>query len=182
MAIYTRKGDRGKTGIYGSKKRISKSDQRVWVLGSIDELNSQLGLVLSLLSDPEIRGIFEDLQEDLFEIAAEIAANKHPIKKFRFKKSKTTKIERLIDYYWPRLPKLQRFVFPGGSTTAAQIHISRALCRRVEREMVEIKVDPSILSYINRLSDLLFTLARWVNYKEGFAEKLWIGLQNKPRR
>ncbi len=171
-----RKGDHRKTSLPPKNRKVLKSDPRICALGTLDELNAHLGLIASLLvleKDSETKEIIESLQKDVFEVSSEIAGvNK---KKFPLGRNKGVgKIEKLIERFLRDLSPLGQFIFPGGTLLAAEIHIARAVCRRAEREIVRLgKVNSGILSYINRLSDFLFVLARWVNLKKGVSEKKW---------
>jgi cob(I)alamin adenosyltransferase len=159
MAIYTKKGDKGETFLADHKRQVSKSSLRIRALGAIDELNSYLGTI----DNSELK----DIQRDLFLIASILAGSN-----LRFSKTKTKKLETKIDKIEKQLPKLKKFVFPQGP-----LHFARALSRRVEREVVALskqqKVKPQILTYLNRLSDYLFLLARKVNFDKGIKEKVW---------
>lgn len=178
MAIYTRRGDQGRTNLYEGKRRW-KNDRRVVALGAIDELNSQLGFVSSLLSrrTRKFKDIIHQVQQDLFEIASELAMP--PPKKTRFLlgAKKIREIEGQIDYLEGELPVLANFIFPGGSPAGASLHVARSVCRRAEREVValsrEEKMNPNILVYLNRLSDLLFMLARKINRLHKTSEVQW---------
>lgn len=180
MAIYTRRGDRGKTGLYGQKGRVRKDDQKIVALGDIDELNCQLGLVSSFLSyrSRGLVSVLRDLQQDLLEIGAEIASprTKSPFKLVSYK---TKKLEKIIDKLEGNLPVLGNFILPGGSIPGAAIHVARSIARRAERDVVRLarkeRVNPEILRYLNRLSDCLFMLAREVNRVEGKKEEVWKG-------
>lgn len=176
MAIYTKRGDQGKTSLYSpspGEKRKWKDDRRVVSIGTVDELNSQLGMVSSLLSGrtKEVKGIIGRIQQDLFEIGAELAAphGNPPVGGHHFSVTfkKVRKIEGIIDGLEGKLPALGNFIFPGGSPPGAALHIARSVSRRAEREAVRLsrkeKVNPNVLVYLNRLSDLLFMLARKVN-------------------
>lgn len=179
MAIYTRRGDRGRTSLYEGKRRW-KNNRRVVVLGAIDELNSGLGFVSGFLSRRarKLESIIHQVQQDLFEIAAELATPQ-PLQKPRFLLGvkKVKEIERQIDYLEGELPVLGSFIFPGGSPAGAALHVARSVCRRAEREVVALsrkeKVNPNILVFLNRLSDLLFMLARKINQLEKSPEKTW---------
>ncbi|TSC90036.1 MAG: ATP:cob(I)alamin adenosyltransferase [Microgenomates group bacterium Gr01-1014_5] len=186
MAVYTKKGDRGTTHLYGEKVARSKSDQRIIALGSIDELNSHLGFVSSLLASGRgskqarfvgIRAEITQIQSDLFEIAACLATlpgNKLP---FEIGLDRVRRLEKIIDGLEGSLPALANFIFPGGSRSGAALHVARSVTRRAEREVVKLaekeKVEPNILIYINRLSDTLFMLAREVNRLEKKKEEIW---------
>lgn len=181
MAIYTRRGDQGKTSLYSPHpggNRKWKDDQRIVSIGTVDELNSQLGMVSSLLSGraKEIKGIIGRIQQDLFEIGAELAV---PCDKPHFSVTlkKVRGMEGIIDDLEGKLPALGNFIFPGGSPSGAALHIARSVSRRAEREAVRLsrkeKVNPNILIYLNRLSDLLFMLARKINRLDKSPEEMW---------
>lgn len=178
MSIYTRAGDRGSTRVYGTRERISKTDRRIASLGGIDELNAQLGVVLVKCGRGRARRELLRVQRDLFEIGAEIATAPPETPPFKLGKSAIARLERSIDFYWKALPPLSNFIFPGGSQTSALLHVARTVARRAERELVnfsqsEFSVNPNILSYINRLSDYLLALARWMNKEEGVGDVIW---------
>lgn len=188
MAIYTRRGDQGKTSLYSPHpggNRKWKDDQRVVSIGTVDELNSQLGFVSSLLSGRAkgVKGIIGRIQQDLFEIGAELAAphGNPPVGGHHFSVTlkKVREVEGIIDDLEGKLPALGNFIFPGGSPSGAAMHIARSVSRRAEREVVRLsrkeKVNPNILVYLNRLSDLLFMLARKVNQLEKAPEDVWRG-------
>ena len=163
MAVYTKTGDKGKTGTFGGK-RVSKSSKLINIIGSIDELNSFLGI---------IRGLTE-IQGNLFTINSIIAGSK-----LHFTKSKTKELERQIDKWEGELPVQKNFIYYGGTSRSAHIFFARALCRRAERELVsfskEQKTPEAIIVYINRLSDYLFMLARSENFKAKVKEEFWKG-------
>lgn len=177
MAIYTKKGDRGKTSLYkkglNQKKQVSKSKTIIHTLGSIDELNSYLGVITSQSEDANLNTTISNIQKDLFTIGSIIVGSN-----LRFSKSKTTKLEKIIDKLEGKLPTLRNFILPGGSKTAAHLQYARSLARKAERKVVTLnedkKIKPQILTYFNRLSDLLFMLARQVNFKKGIKEEVWI--------
>ena len=196
MPIYTRRGDTGTTRIYGSRDSFRKTDSRIVALGAVDELNAQLGMLLvhctprggnaSGRADRAYKITQKQLlilQQELFEIGAEIATAQTAKPPFEMGKNKTRRLERWIDFYWKKLPPLSNFIFPGGSLAGAQLHIVRTVCRRAERVVVELaaaeKVNPNILSYLNRLSDFLLALARWVNKLEGIGDFRWVGASKK---
>lgn len=178
MAVYTKKGDRGTTHLYGEKSARPKSDQRIIALGSIDELNSHLGFVSGNFTPRtrKYRKIIVAIQRDLFEIAACLASpsGKPP---FVISLDRTRRLEKLIDELEGSLPALANFIFPGGSKAGAALHVARSVCRRSERDVVRLnqkeKLEPNILIYINRLSDCLYMLAREVNRLEKKKEEIW---------
>lgn len=168
--IYTKQGDRGKTTICGMI--VEKNNLRLIALGVLDELSSSLGLVLAF--DPKLK-ILEDIQRDLLEIGASLGFSEKDIGQILGKR--TLFLEKEIDRMWENLPPLENFILPGGGKAGGQLHVARAFCRRAEREIVSLsrqeKIQPEILIYLNRLSDFLYVLARWVNQKEGYPEKIW---------
>ncbi|MBI3443498.1 cob(I)yrinic acid a,c-diamide adenosyltransferase [Candidatus Woesebacteria bacterium] len=174
MAIYTKRGDKGKTSLYDKANRqdvrVDKDSTRVKAIGAIDELNSFLGICLSFNGYKSLK----DIQKDLFTIGSILAGAK-----LRFSKTKTIKLEREIDKLEGRLPVLKNFILPGGSPLSSHLQYARALARRTERRVVvlskEDKTKPQILSYLNRLSDFLFMLARKSNFDWGIKEEAWIG-------
>ncbi|MBI2405486.1 cob(I)yrinic acid a,c-diamide adenosyltransferase [Candidatus Microgenomates bacterium] len=185
MPIYTRRGDTGTTRIYGSRDRHSKSGSRINALGTIDELNAQLGLVLVHCRDRRLSGQLARIQQDLFEIGAQLATAPGEPLPFTITKSDIVRLERWIDSYWDRLPPLVNFVFPGGSLSAAQLHVARTVARRAERVVVKLSKEEAlsahILAYINRLSDFLHVAARWANKVEGVEDVIWSSVSSKKK-
>lgn len=181
MAIYTKRGDRGTTTLYGEKRRRSKSNERITAYGTVDELNSQLGLASSLLSrrGGKPRSAIREIQQDLFEIASELATPPSRKPAVAIDAERTRELERLIDDLEEKLPVLANFIFPGGTPAGAAMHIARSVARRAEREVVALakkeKVRPEVLIYLNRLSDTLFMLARQINHFEKKPEEKWRG-------
>lgn len=169
MPIYTRTGDDGTTSLYGGK-RVLKCEELVDVYGSIDELNSWVGLVRSKSKDKRLKSI----QSDLLTIGSSLAGAKINLTVLE---PRITEMEKHIDKMDKELQKLTKFVLPGGSELAAHIHITRSICRRAERQTVKLSknqnLDPLIVTYLNRLSDLLFTLARYINKQVNVKEILW---------
>lgn len=179
MAIYTKKGDRGTTLLYGGISARKKYDSRVVAYGTVDELNAQIGVVLAFLEEDleDIRGWLKEIQKDLFEIASELATESTQQKPFNLESTKVKELEKIIDKLEGNLPPLQNFIFPGGSKPGAILHIARTVCRRAEREIVKLsdkeEVNSNILVYLNRLSDCLFMLARETNRLEKSPEEIW---------
>ena len=178
MSIYTKFGDKGKTSLYGGKT-VSKASIRVESYGAIDELNSSLGIVLAFLKDKNLKTKIIQIQKDLFEIGfslASLSTNKDKNLSLYLQK-RIKEFEKEIDLLTKKLPELENFILPGGSRTGANFHLSRTLARRAERRIVALsekeKVNKEILIFINRLSDLLFTHARFVNHKEKKKETVW---------
>jgi cob(I)alamin adenosyltransferase len=174
--IYTRGGDRGETSL-GDGSRVSKLDPRVAAYGLVDELNSQVGLVLALEGLPEeLRVPLARVQNDLFDVGADLCA---PVgngdERLRVTEAQVSELEELCDRFNEGLPDLKSFVLPGGSEASARLHVARAVCRRAELAAIQtaasIPIDPLVPVYLNRLSDLLFILARAAN--AGRDEPLW---------
>ena len=178
MKIYTKTGDSGETGLHGGT-RVSKDGIRIEACGTIDELNACIGSVRSQIQDSEIDAILHRIQNELFDIGADLATlETHPkAANLRIPPSLTPGLEREIDWFEDQLPPLKNFILPGGSVGGAAVHLARTVCRRAERCVValakEEAVNPEVLIYLNRLSDLLFVLARVVNHRLGESEPLW---------
>ena len=167
MRIYTRKGDTGKTSII-SGEEVLKDSTVIETIGSIDELNAVLGLNISICEHLDIKNILHQVQSNLFIVGSEIACYKmQKDHNMRISQEDIQTIENEIDTINSKLPELTGFIFPGGSHLASNLHIARTVCRRVERVMVrfltENKMGTYALIYLNRLSDLLFVLARYAN-------------------
>ena len=179
MKIYTRTGDTGDTSLFGGQ-RVSKSATRVAAYGDVDELNAWLGLTRTSIPDSQLSSMLEHLQRDLFAVGARLADPGHRIAG-RVTKAAigATDIERLegwIDQLETELPPLRRFILAGGGQAGASLHVARAVCRRAERTVVALGanvVDPELLVYLNRLSDLLFVMARTANHRAGMPETEW---------
>ena len=173
--IYTRTGDKGQTSLIGGK-RVSKSSLRLEAYGTVDELNSTLGLLISYLKLPNDVAFVENIQKCLFRVGGILASDpetKGPLK--QFDETCLKELEQEIDYVESLLPPIHGFILPGGVQAACIAHICRALCRRTERRIIslteETQIDPILLCYINRLSDYLFILARKLNFLEDLEEK-----------
>ncbi len=179
MKIYTKTGDKGLTSLFGGA-RVSKDTDRIEAYGSVDELNSQLGIVRSLKPPPEIDRTLQRVQNDLFTLGADLATPETKTKKkvLRISSSHVEQLERDIDILESSLPPLEHFILPGGTRTSAELHVARTICRRAERSIVrlsrksEIRITPVV--YMNRLSDFLFVAARSVNRSEGGEEAVWV--------
>ena len=178
MKIYTRTGDKGETSLFGGQ-RVSKDALRVEAYGGVDELNALLGLVATETKEPTVRETLVSIQDRLFVLGAELAtpSSSTPSTIPRIGDADIEVLERHIDSADAVLPPLTTFVLPGGTPEAARLHISRTVCRRAERDCVRLarveEVNPTVLIYLNRLSDLLFVLARWVNQRAGVLEVPW---------
>jgi cob(I)alamin adenosyltransferase len=172
--IYTRGGDRGETSL-GDGSRVPKLDCRIAAFGTVDELNSHLGLVLAGDVPAELREIVPRLQNELFDLGADLSVPFGIGDRLRVTEEQIEKLERDCDRLNAALPELRSFVLPGGSEAAARLHVARAVCRRAEREVLaaaeELEINRLVLVYRNRLSDLLFILARTAN--AGGEEPLW---------
>jgi cob(I)alamin adenosyltransferase len=174
--IYTRGGDAGQTSL-GDGSRVSKLDPRVVAYGIVDELNSHVGVVLALADlAPALREPLARIQNELFDVGADLSVPYDPDgARLRVTQEQVDELERLCDEHNELLPELKSFVLPGGSETAARLHVARAVCRRAELAALsaagEVELDPLVPVYLNRLSDLLFILARTAN--AGGEEPLW---------
>ena len=178
VKIYTKTGDHGETGLFDGT-RVSKADPRVEAYGEVDELNAALGLARSLCDVPEIVALLERLQRDLHAVGALLADPRHQIadrvSKAAIGEEDTQRLEQEIDRFESDLPILRRFILSGGTPAAAALHVARTICRRAERRIVALGLNDltTVLVYVNRLSDLLFVLARAVNHRAGIAETEW---------
>jgi len=181
MRIYTRTGDEGQTGLFGGG-RVAKDDPRVEAYGDVDELNATLGLARAIEPDPRIDEILVAVQRDLFAIGA-LLATPDPVKmreqlaKARIDEARITQLEQDIDAGESELTPLRAFVVPGGTPKAATLHVARTVCRRAERRVVhlahEVELPALAAIYLNRLSDLLFVLARVATRRAGAGEVTW---------
>ena len=179
MKIYTRTGDSGETALLGGK-RVSKADARVGAYGDVDELNAWLGLVRAGAVGSELMSMLERIQRDLFAIGARLAdpggtvANR--VAKAAVTAEDVARLEGWIDQLETHVPALRCFILAGGSQAGASLHVARTVCRRAERTVVALgtaHVEPAILTYLNRLSDLLFVMARVANRRDGVPELEW---------
>jgi cob(I)alamin adenosyltransferase len=177
--VYTRRGDSGQTSLVGGQRR-SKNDLRIEAYGTVDELNSFIGLAGESARElPELAGILRRVQHELFNLGSILATlpeDVHP-KQARITPADTEQLECEIDRMNEGLPPLRSFVLPGGSRLNAELHICRTICRRAERVCVALaaqaQVDEASLKYLNRLSDALFVWSRWASHRLGVAEVLW---------
>lgn len=178
MKIYTKSGDKGKTSLLGGK-RVSKDDIRIEAYGTVDELNSILGVCRSMNPPDEINESLEILQKHLFILGADLASpqGKSIKSSKRISSEHVQFIEQQIDKIESYLPPLKNFIIPGGHPLAGTLHIARSVCRRAERRVVHLshqrKVNKVTIQYLNRLSDLLFVFARWVNVLNKIPERKW---------
>ena len=179
MKIYTKTGDAGATGL-GDGSRVGKDHPRVSAYGDVDELNAALGVAIAHAPDVALAGLLTAVQRDLFAIGARLADPRGgaPAKdKVTLPADRLAALEQAIDEREARLPALTAFILPGGAPAAAHLHVARTVCRRAERAVVALgregAVDPAIVVYLNRLSDLLFVLARDANRAAGREETKW---------
>ena len=174
--IYTKTGDDGSTGLIGGK-RISKSNQRIIAYGAIDELNSSIGLVLSSKLDSDIHDLLEKIQNDLFVVGADLANHDVKISSNRITESMVKFLETNIDQFEGELSPITYFILPGGDTVAAQVHLARAISRRAETQIVQLaekeQINKTCQIYMNRLSDLLFVIARLINKRKTIKDVAW---------
>jgi cob(I)alamin adenosyltransferase len=177
--IYTRTGDAGETALFDGT-RVLKSDPRVDAYGDVDEVASWLGVVRTLLGRSEIGEMVEAIQKDLFALGALLADPSHRIAsrvvKATLSDGDIARLEQWIDRLDARVPRLRKFILAGGSEAGAFLHLSRSACRRAERKVVALGTEsspPVVVIYLNRLSDLLFVMARAVNAEQGVPEIEW---------
>ena len=174
--IYTRGGDAGETAL-GDGSRVSKLDARIIAFGAVDELNAALGLVLAGSCRDDIRGVLARVQNELFDLGADLSVPVQHEGRLRVTQGQVDALERDCDRFNAELPELRSFVLPGGSEVAARLHLARTTCRRAEREALAAsevhEINPVALVYLNRLSDLLFILARAATAADGLEEPLW---------
>lgn len=179
MKIYTKGGDAGETSLFDNS-RVSKADARVDAYGEVDELNASLGAVLAAGVDRDLAEILETIQRQLFAVGARLA---DPAARIAARVTKAavgdadiSRLEAAIDRFETELPPLKRFILPGGSLPGSLLHVARTVCRRAERRVVALGADlvePAVLVYLNRLSDLLFVIARVANHRAGVPETEW---------
>jgi len=179
VKIYTKTGDAGETSLF-DHTRVSKADPRVDAYGEVDELNACLGAARALDIDPDLTAAIEQIQKELFAIGARLADPAHRIaarvSKADVVEEQIARLEQTIDRLEAELPPLRRFILPGGSRGGSLLHLARTICRRAERRVVSLgagAVDPVIVTYLNRLSDLLFVMARAANHRSGMPEIEW---------
>ena len=172
--IYTRGGDNGKTSL-GDGKRVSKKNERIIAVGAVEELNAHIGLSIVNISNV-FKEILSDVQNDLFDVGADLIMPNNKKRPLRITKEHILKIEKKIDEINKSLPILESFILPGGSLASARLHLARTVCRRCEINIIQLdskkQINKNILKYINRLSDLLFVVGRKVNVKNN-SEILW---------
>jgi cob(I)alamin adenosyltransferase len=179
MQIYTRTGDDGTTGLIGGS-RIKKHDIRLEAYGTVDELNSYIGVIRSMQNDEHADQVLEKIQRKLFVIGAHLASDESTIlikKQLPWGETDIAMLEREMDQMFNVLPRLNNFILPGGSQATSFCHVARTICRRAERRIVELsekcEIDSNLIKYINRLSDYLFVLSRKVTFDQKVPEILW---------
>lgn len=177
--VYTRTGDDGTTGL-GSGRRVAKDSPRIEAYGTVDELNSQIGVVLAAGVNDEIAAALRSIQNDLFHLGSDLCVpeeekERRPVP--RIEERHVAELESLIDRLSLELAPLENFVLPGGADGAAHLHVARTICRRAERRVVTLAagepVGPHTVRYLNRLSDALFVMARHENKRRGSPDVLW---------
>ena len=167
MGIYTRTGDTGETATHAGK-RVRKDNALIEAYGTLDELNSFLGLAVAHSASRHTQAILHRVQKEIFDLGASIFSSEVPVGEANVKR-----LEKDIDGMEARLKPLKHFIIPGGTKEAASLHCARTVCRRAERRLVSAKADRMTIKYMNRLSDLLFVLARHENAKAGVGEEIW---------
>lgn len=180
MKIYTKTGDKGETGLFGGD-RVPKNSIRIEAYGTIDELNSFIGLAVHEVRNNDVKGLLEGIQNELFTVGSDLAApdNEKTLKLDiqRVQPHLYVRLENEIDRFEERVEELRNFILPGGTKGAAVLHICRTICRRAERLVAALKstenINENILIYLNRLSDLLFVLSRFENSFSGVQDIKW---------
>jgi cob(I)alamin adenosyltransferase len=177
--IYTRTGDAGQTSLSGGQ-RVAKDSVRVAAYGTVDELNSCLGVAAAAGLSRRLAGVLPEIQNELFHLGSDLSFLEEDKARFPIPQIEARHVERLealIDELTAVVGPLQNFILPGGSATAAHLHVARAVCRRAERDVItlagEEPVGSYVVAYLNRLSDALFVMARYENHQRGVAEPLW---------
>ena len=180
MKIYTKTGDKGETGLFGGE-RVSKDSLRISAYGTVDELNSFIGLAITEVKDKGVKKNLLKIQNQLFVVGSDLATPEDEKTKQlniqRTPESFFTDIEKMIDDYDAQLEELRNFILPGGSKSASVLHVCRTICRRAEREVVALKnsvtIGENIVIFLNRLSDLLFVLSRFENKVSNHPDTIW---------
>jgi cob(I)alamin adenosyltransferase len=187
MRIYTRTGDAGQTGVIGG--RVDKDDDRVEAYGTVDELNCFVGQAVSLMGDARYDGLREDLveiQQEIFDCGSDLALLKQELRPYKVTADMVDRLEAWIDQYDKEAPEISRFILPGGCAASSALHVCRTVCRRAERRIVTLartqEINPEVRRYINRLSDLFFTVARAANVRAGVPDVEYVRSANVFRR
>ncbi|ABR49054.1 ATP--cobalamin adenosyltransferase [Alkaliphilus metalliredigens QYMF] len=165
MKIYTKTGDKGQTSLYDGK-RVDKDDIRVESYGTIDELNSALGFARTFVEDDEISNYIFQIQRELFDVAGELATEDKEKFPEKIEQSHTKCLEEMIDYFLSKMELMDRFIIPGTNRASASLHVARTICRRAERRILtlqkEVYVSVNLVKYVNRLSDAIYAMARYL--------------------
>ena len=188
MKIYTKTGDKGETGLFGGE-RVSKNSDRIRAYGTIDELNSFIGLAITEAKNDEVKLLLQKIQNRLFTVGSDLATpDTEKNKKLKIERTPDhfhSEIEVEIDKYEEKLEPLKNFILPGGSKGAALLHICRTVARRAEREVVAlnsiVKIDGNIIIFLNRISDLFFVLSRFENYVSNIPDTIWESQKSKVK-
>lgn len=176
MKIYTKTGDQGQTSLWGGK-RVNKDSLRVESYGTVDECNAVLGLAAASESDSDLIKFIYEIQNQLFVLGSDLASEKESAQIPRINQEHIEWLESYIDQLELRLPALTQFILPGGNVSSAYLHFARTICRRAERVVVSLQeqeqINPLTITYLNRLSDCLFVMARTANHSKGLTDVLW---------
>lgn len=177
--IYTRQGDKGQTSL-GSGAKVPKDSLRVSAYGTVDELNSSIGVAIAAGLDTKLASVLPEIQNELFHLGSDLSFREQDKIEFKIPQIEQRHIDRLevlIDELTAVVGPLENFILPGGSVGSAHLHVARTICRRAEREVITLARDeaigPFVISYLNRLSDALFVMARYENHARGIPEPLW---------
>ena len=177
LKAYTGTGDKGETGLYDGT-RLWKNDRRVEAYGAVDELNSQIGVARALVKKGTINDILRTVQRELFTLGGDLATTGASLNVPRIERTHVMNLEHTVDQIYVQLEPLHRFILPAGGMIAAELHVARGVCRRAERRVValsrEEQVNAQAVPYLNRLSTLLFELARLANKNDGVSEEEWV--------
>lgn len=182
MKIYTKTGDKGQTSLYDGT-RVDKDSLRVESYGTVDELNSYIGFASKFIEDGNIKGDLKKIQMRLFFVAGELATVEEGKYKYKVKDEDIEALEKIIDDYLPKISGVDKFIVPGSSEASAALHVTRTICRRAERRILSLKrheeVSDTLLKFVNRLSDVLYTYARYLesdltimDFEKAYNEKL----------
>jgi len=176
MKIYTKTGDQGETGLWGGK-RVSKDDDRIQTYGTVDECNAAIGLARSVLANEDLDAQLYLIQNQLFVVGSDLASELKLDNVPRIQPADIANLEQEIDRLEAELAPLQQFILPGGTQAAAYLHLARTICRRAERWAVSLAsheaINPSVIHYLNRLSDFLFVAARFANARQQTPDIPW---------
>lgn len=177
MKLYTKTGDDGSTGLFGGD-RVPKNDPRVTAYGEVDELNAVIGMVIASCDDEKTNRNLQQIQSELFTLGAQLATPEHQKSSTTIQDKHIKQLEEWIDEAVAEVEPMKNFILPGGTVTAAGLHLARTVCRRAERATITLSqqqsVDPQTIIYLNRLSDLLFAQARDANKRDGVEDIPWI--------